>query len=377
MRRSKGRDEVVDWTWSRDGQSIVCVEVPSPGGRVRIEIIQVHTGHKASSDIVTPIMMLPGFQVAQLSAYGECISVTETVDGGIGFQALIYTNSGKYFAFAPGKEDEIDAHSSLPVWHPEQPIVAYFQQGCLMVHDVISNALRFLVDLPGSYWRFGGCSVDCWSPCGDLLCFHTWNDVAKPQGAGTLVVVQSDGLGERMVFKSSYQDFALAVLSDASTGLLSIWTERKLHTLQGSAGTETNISLYKMSARSRIFSRSMLHKVDIEELPSHHTTFLFDGPLMALTAALPGECARLQGLVHNLAPDACAEKPPVAKTRLFDMRSLKEICVIDDDFFSAAPYGLCSLDGCSPTGDKLFMTDSVGSQAPSLKSLQCARLYSF
>ncbi|KAK9793720.1 hypothetical protein WJX73_010121 [Symbiochloris irregularis] len=281
LERPKPHDNFLDWAWSRDGQSIVCAAFPTckHGGVlpcVRIEVANVHSS--SSTEVVIALSDVADdpavhFMSIEMSAYGECVAVM--LDRTVDQHALIFSSAGDFLTSAPGDDwDHKPARSCLPVWHPQEPKVAFFAEGVLWVQDVITNQLSLVADLAGSYWEFKGCQVDCWSACGALLCFHTWVD--EVNGHGNLTVVQSDGKGDRMLYNSHYHNFSRAALSDASTALFSVWTVRKL---QDSGDFRTEMSVYDLAAASPsavIFSRDMTFVEPVDCLPRRHTTFLFE-----------------------------------------------------------------------------------------------------
>ncbi|KAK9805806.1 hypothetical protein WJX73_001950 [Symbiochloris irregularis] len=149
-----------DWTWSADGQSLICISVLDFPKQPDLRVLEtnVHTGAHKSVDISMPDTVPLMDEEAdieadfQLSAHGEAIACHVEGDD-IPLYAVIFDAASGDVITQITEEMELPGVYSMPIWHPELPILAYFENSELRVHNVKTNEIVgvFNSDWPASH----------------------------------------------------------------------------------------------------------------------------------------------------------------------------------------------------------------------------------
>lgn len=265
-----------------------------------------------------------------------------------------------------------DIDSCMPVWHPRNPSLAVFVEGRLIVCNVKDGQSQEVARTPvRRLASTRSCQLHCWSPCGTLLCYSFQSGSEERR----MCVVQANGCGTAFEVQGSSVCFRDARLSNASTGLLSVWGG---HCLE----------VYDTSKGSLIFKNHALEKMADNDVCSM-TDFLFGGSIAICVLADPAinisdDMAR--HISTDLYSDAYEDEvihqllyPD--QVVLIDLQSqavpAKAIAVCGDwSSEISGCFGVVSkLAACSPLGDRMLLRKRVRIEDGTLQ--RCVQLIKF
>ncbi|KAK9798220.1 hypothetical protein WJX73_008752 [Symbiochloris irregularis] len=293
-----------DWAWSRDGQRLICVDIPPDRPWLHVEVADLITRTRLTNTIPLREDVLQNFSDTRvvLSACGDCFALHLSSMPPNFPKSFIHWISGELVA------SSLDGYPigdcSMPLWHPERLVFAAFCRGVLSWHDVDRQESREVARVPeGASARVQACEVECWSPCGSLLCFSylTFGTTET-----TVVVVKADGSGT--VFSLVRDSAGHATLSNAVTGLLSVWTQN-------------TCEVFDMRTAAVIFKHTPSY-VSPNERIGKATEFLFGGQMMSLVTVDPLEASSLETLsADDLEDGAFNTAVHAAETLLVNLRT--------------------------------------------------------
>lgn len=369
------RDFLMDWSWSRSGESLVAADILGTDGidtcRLRIVKARLSTGYRRIVSIpLTASSYDFGHAELRLFASGQCVILCNHYESDR--HAIVFDCSSG----APLVESFARCASGfwcMPVVHPEDPIVAYFdQEGNLGLHDVKCGIMREVAsceDFEGldkaeliTSW-----GIEAWSPDGSLICFHVnHNDEARDMY--TLVVANADESG--VEFSLRVHKLQRAEVSCKSIGLIGIWT------LKEDCRTDIyELSIWSMSSGTLAFRETMPEDDDFwpYKLRGIPPLFLFGGALISLMTAKPSRAQQhdASGQDHLV---ACSDFPR-DRVRIVDMRTLSQVCVADEELVKVQIDGPTAFEACCPMGNSFFLVGWM--QGADGKSAECASLYTF
>ncbi|KAK9812509.1 hypothetical protein WJX73_004967 [Symbiochloris irregularis] len=132
-----------DWAWSRDGQSLVCSDYDPSLGQLHVEIAPVHCGERRTHAAdIAPYANCADDLTVSLSAHGQYIALYFSgAAWDSGPQIWIYSVEGtlcaELTAVVSGRPK--GRESSMPVWHPNEPIIAFVSGRYVYTRDLTST----------------------------------------------------------------------------------------------------------------------------------------------------------------------------------------------------------------------------------------------
>lgn len=300
-------------------------------------------------------------------------------------QTLVISASGALITKVASSQNGKEGLRCEHAWHPELSKIAYASSRQIIVHDVQTGERGQVVCiddmLASPPQEVLDAIVECWSPCGHLLCISLFHGYHHPgQKQQTIAVARADGSG--IVFNIHAPVFVQLLLPSASTGLLSIIFED-----EDAAHVSTDRLTFDLaSGKIVVRDRRPRNKCRSLDNMQAHPALLFGGTLMAMTVFQPHkfEMRPASGIDRMLGRAELHTKQQVSdslgKVCVFDMRSEQQVCQLDESkLLRFCGDGPLSVAATSPRGDRLFLTRSQQryDSDPSKKPWSQARLLTF
>lgn len=231
-----------DWAWSRDGQSLVCVDFDRQSGQLRREAAEIHTDERKVCIIDIdngPFGNIQHYEnyeqdvTVSLSAYGEFAAMYVSGKANDSNPRVwIYSPNGHLRTLKVlSVSGRPHAHEfAMPVWHPEQAMLAFNTNRTIYVYNFSRNGSKEVGWL-GYFSRNSAgplgqdLQVECWSPCGLWLAYSHHKHTSPDSTAITVAIVRADGTGpvRDVSMREFVQSYDGCILSCASHGLLCTW----------------------------------------------------------------------------------------------------------------------------------------------------------
>lgn len=338
------------WQWCSDGENVVTLSRSRFSANVVVEVFTVHPGPQ--THLLAPICEAGGWMAnagpdhleMQLSARADYFTVVlDFTSEDLCFMTKVFATSGECLldpeANMVDPEQDLCNMKTRPLWHPEQPIIAFFSmEKALCLLDVRTGVTREL-EIPAMRSKMRAINEEqlaalCWSPDGSLL---SMVHAVMGNPVNYVAVIKADGCG--LVFTSAMTADHInhVTLSKASTDFLCAWARHMLAVYEVASGRCTTLHVMKPS---------WIQVVD----------FLFGGPILLVTVFEPDKSRSQE--------DSDASSPQhqfgmYARVSLTDVRSnvllpaLSEDCAAEYDG-TGVPKWLRSV-ACSSLGDRLLL----------------------